>query len=119
MRRLKLRIGKVLSSPFCRTKETARLAFGRFRISQALLNTIVAQHDARLRTQIRAARRLLGTQPAPGMLTLFVTHGSVVGDTTGQTLEEGETLFFRPLGSSRFRLVGRILPRDGRTLRPA
>jgi hypothetical protein len=53
------------------------------------------------------------------MLTLFVTHGSVVGNTTGQTLEEGETLFFRPLGSSRFRLLGRILPRDGRTLRPA
>jgi hypothetical protein len=28
-RRLQLRIGAVLSSPFCRTRETARLAFGR------------------------------------------------------------------------------------------
>jgi phosphohistidine phosphatase SixA len=118
-RRLQLRIGNVLSSPFCRTKETARLAFGRFRISQALLNTIATEHDGRWRRQIRAARRLLGTNPAPGALTVLVTHGSVVGDTTGQTLEEGETLVFRPLGASRFRLLGRILPREWQTLKPA
>jgi phosphohistidine phosphatase SixA len=118
-RRLELRIGNVLSSPFCRTKETARLAFGRFRVSQVLLNTVVAEHDARWRSQVRAARRLLGTKPAPGMLTVLVTHGSVVGDTTGQTLEEGETLVFRPLGSSRFRLQGRVLPREWQTLKPA
>jgi phosphohistidine phosphatase SixA len=117
-RRLKLRIGSVLSSPFCRTKETARLAFGRFRVSRALLNTIDAEHDVRWRRQIRAARRLLGTKPASSMLTVLVTHGSVVGDTTGLTLEEGETLVFRPRGSSRFRLLGRILPREWRTLRP-
>ncbi len=119
VRRLRLRIGSVFASPFCRTKETARLAFSRFRISQALLNTIASEHDARWRSQIRAARRLLGTKPADGMLTVLVTHGSVVGDTTGQTLEEGETLVFRPLGASRFRLVGRILPREWGTLKPA
>jgi phosphohistidine phosphatase SixA len=119
VRRLGLRIQRVLASPFCRTKETARLAFGRFRISQALLNTVVAAHDARWRKQIQAARRLLGTRPARGMLTVLVTHGSVVGDTTGHTLAEGEALVFRPLGSSRFRLVGRILPREWRALGPA
>jgi phosphohistidine phosphatase SixA len=119
VRRLRLRIGSVLASPFCRTKETARLAFGRFGISRALLNTVDAEHDASWRRQIQAARRLLGTKPAPGMLTVLVTHGSVVVDTTGQTLEEGETLVFRPLGASGFRLVGRILPRDWRTLGPA
>jgi phosphohistidine phosphatase SixA len=118
VRRLGLRIGRVLASPFCRTKETARLAFGRFTVSRALLNTIVAEHHARWRAQIRAARRLLGSRPAPGTLTVLVTHGSVVEDTTGQTLEEGETLVFRPLGSSRFRLLGRILPAEWRTLRP-
>ena len=38
-------------------------------------------------------------------------------DTTGLTLEEGETLVFRPLGNSRFRLVGRIAPGDWPVLR--
>ena len=118
-RRLGLRIGSVLASPFCRTKETARLAFGRFTVNMALLNTIVAEHDARWRRQIRAARRLLGTKPAPRTLTVLVTHGIVADDVTGKTLEEGETLVFRPLGSSRFRLIGRILPAEWRTLRPA
>jgi hypothetical protein len=66
-----------------------------------------------------APHRLLGTKPAQGTLTILVTYGSVVGDTTGHGLEEGETLVFRPLGSSRFRLLGRILPREWPRLRPA
>ena len=115
--RLQLRIGAVLSSPFCRTRETARLAFGRATVSPTLLNTVTADHDAAWRRQIRAARRLLGTKPRPGWVTVLVTHGSVVGDVTGLTLEEGETLVFRPLGDSRFRLVGRILPRAWAALR--
>ena len=117
VRRLKLRIGAVLSSRFCRTRETARLAFGRATISPALLNTITAEHDAAWRRQIRAARVLFGTKPAAGKVTVLVTHGVVVGDVTGQTLEEGETLVFRPLGNSKFRLLGRIRPRAWAALR--
>ncbi|HWL33569.1 MAG TPA: histidine phosphatase family protein [Gaiellaceae bacterium] len=116
-RRLKLRIGAVLSSPFCRTRETARLAFGRATVNSALLNTVVAVHDAAWRRQIRTARQLLGAKPDAGRVTVLVTHGSVVGDATGHTLEEGETLVFRPLGSARFRLIGRILPRGWAALR--
>jgi len=116
-RRLHLRVGTVLTSPFCRTRETARLAFGRATVSRALLNTVNAIHNASWRKQIRDARRLLGTKPPPGRLTVLVTHGSVVTDATGQILEEGETLVFRPRGLSRFALVGRILPREWRTLR--
>jgi phosphohistidine phosphatase SixA len=116
-RRLRLRVDKVLSSAYCRTLETARLAFGRATISRALLNTIVAPHDARWRAQIRAFRQLLGTRPPAGTLTVLVTHGVVVGDATGLTLEEGETLVFRPLGPSRFRLLGRILAGDWADLR--
>ena len=115
-RRLKLKVGAVLSSAFCRTLETARLAFGRATVSPALLNTIVADHDAAWRRQIRAARALLGTKPAAGRVTVLVTHGVVVGDVAGQTLEEGETLVFRPLGNSKYRLVGRIMPRGWATL---
>ena len=38
-------------------------------------------------------------------------------DATGFTLEEGETLVFRPLGNGRFRLVGRIAPAEWKTIR--
>ena len=117
MRRLGLPLGQVLSSAYCRTLETARLAFGRATVHPALLNTIAAEHDARWRKQIRDARRLLGTRPAAGKLTILVTHGVVVQETTGQSLEEGEAIVFRPLGSSRFRVVGRVMPDEWGTLR--
>ena len=116
VRRLQLRLGSVLSSPFCRTLETARIAFGRAKVSPSLLNTITASHDAAWRRQIRAARRLFGARPIRSRVTVLVTHGSVVRDVTGHTLDEGETLVFRPSGQGRFRLIGRILPRRWATL---
>jgi virginiamycin B lyase len=117
VRRLGLRVGKVFSSPFCRTKETAQLAFGRATVHPALLNTVVAEHNAAWRKQIRAARQLFGTKPAQGTITALVTHGSVVSDTTGETVEEGEALVVRPLGNSRFRIIGRVLAREWGALR--
>jgi hypothetical protein len=116
-RRLGLRIGRVLASPYCRTLETARLAFGRATPSRALLNTIDSKHDARWRRQIREVRRLFGTKPRPGTLTVLVTHGIVVVDASGPELLEGETLVLRPFGKSRFRSLGQILPADWRLLR--
>jgi len=112
VRRLEFSIRTVLTSRFCRTVETARLAFGRAKVEPALLNTITAAHDAAWSRQMRAFRRLIGTRPARGALTVLVTHGVVVTDATNLTLEEGETLVFRPRGNSRFQLVGRIGP-DG------
>jgi Histidine phosphatase superfamily (branch 1) len=119
VRRLDLHISAVLTSAFCRTRETARLAFGRAQLTPALLNTITAAHDARWQAQMRAVRRLFGTRPTPGSVKVLVTHGVVVSDATGLTLEEGETLVLRPLDSSRFRLLGRILPREWRMLAAA
>jgi len=116
VRRLRLRIGRVLASPYCRTLETARLAFGRARPSRTLLNTIAERHDARWRRQMRAVRALFGARPDPGTLTVLVTHGSVVVDAAGLELVEGETLVLRPRGNSRFRLIGRILATDWRLL---
>ena len=117
VRRLHLRVARVLASAFCRTRETARLAFGRATTSRALLNTIGVPHDAAWRAQVRAARRLIGTKPPAGTVTVLVTHGILVDEATGQTLAEGETLVFRPSGASRFRLVGRILPHEWSILR--
>jgi virginiamycin B lyase len=117
VRRLDLPIGTVLTSRYCRTQETARLAFGRGKVESALLNTISAAHDTAWRNQMRAARRLIGTPPTAGTLTVLVTHGDVVSDATGLVLDEGETLVFRPLGNSRYRLVGRIAPDTWSALR--
>ena len=110
-------IGTVLSSAYCRTLETARLAFGRATVSPALLNTIAATHDARWRAQIQAARRLIGTKPKPGTLTVLVTHGVVVQEATGQGWRRARRSSSGRVGNSGFRVVGRVLPREWGTLR--
>jgi phosphohistidine phosphatase SixA len=109
VRRLGISVGVVLTSPFCRTRETARLAFSGATMSRALLD-MGAESDAGRRNQTLAVRRLLGTKPAAGTVTVLVTHGSVVADVTGTTIGEGESLVFRPHGDRRFDLIGRIDP---------
>ena len=117
VRRLEARVGTVLASPFCRTRDTARLAFGRYTVSRALLNTVSSIHNAAWRRQIKAARVLFGRVPATGKVTALVTHGSVITDVTDEVVEEGEALVLRPRGRSRFTLLGRVLANEWRTLR--
>jgi virginiamycin B lyase len=118
-RRAGIRLGRVLASPFCRTMQTARLAFRRATAQPTLQNTIAAAHDAAWRRQIRAARAVFGRAPAAGTTDVLVTHGSVVADVTGETLSEGEALVLRPSPGGRFKVAGRLQPADWRSARRA
>jgi phosphohistidine phosphatase SixA/flavodoxin len=110
--------GQVLASPYCRTLDTARLAFGRAEPSRELLPTIAAAAD---REQLVAGlRRLLGTQPPAGVNTILVSHQSILQDATGVAIAEGEAAVFGPGGANGFGLVARVLPNAWATLvRPA
>lgn len=73
-------IARVLSSPWCRCLETARLAFGRAEPWTALNNL----HGRREREaeQMQSLREMTGRRHAGGNVIL-VTHGSVVLPLTG------------------------------------
>lgn len=103
--RLRIPIGAVRSSPFCRCADTARLAFG----YMLLDNDLLPAQAPNARQHLAAARRQLGTPPLPGRSTVLVTHLDTIKAITGVELEEGETLIVRPApkGGS-FALVGRI-----------
>src|SRR5512134_1792259 len=62
LRRLKIPIGEVLASPFCRTMETARLAFGKARATNDVRGGPLSADDA---ARYQPLQRLLGTRPAP------------------------------------------------------
>ena len=64
-RALELPLGDVLSSGYCRTRETAQLAFGRATIVSALTG-IPAEMVGTYTGRVRALRRLLGTKPPDG-----------------------------------------------------
>jgi broad specificity phosphatase PhoE len=110
IKRLDIPIGDVLASPFCRTRETAQLIFGRATVAPA-----VRGGPARPETSDRYAelRKLLSTPPRAGTNLVIASHGNPFRAVTDTAyLAEGEAAVIRPLGAQGFRIVARI-PKDG------
>ena len=106
-RRLEIPVGQVLASPFCRTRETARLAFGRLRASRALLSPEFFAETGN--GQRKGLRRLLTVRPGDQSNTVLVSHGSAIYDATGLNPDEGDVVVARPRRGARgFRLVSTI-----------
>ena len=96
-------VGRVLSSPWCRCLETARLAFGRAEPWPALANLFGRQERA------DALRAALSEPPTDGTLVL-VSHGSTISSATGVVPAMGELVVVTPEGGGRFTVAGRIPP---------
>jgi virginiamycin B lyase len=109
VRRLAIPVGDVLASPYCRTRDTARLAFGRLRASSALLSArYLASPSARARQPARL-RRLLAAPPRRRTNTVLVSHAFAIDDATGVSLAEGEAAVVAPAGATRaFRVVATV-----------
>lgn len=106
-RSLGIPVGDVLSSGYCRTRETAELAFGGATVVPALTgipNEQVGSHFAR----VRALRRLLGERPPDGQNVVVVGHIANLEAATEVEIDEGDAAVFEPLGRSRYRLVARM-----------
>ncbi len=110
-RRLGIPVGRVLTSPWCRVRDTAQLAFGR---GEAVVDRLwdsgylPADERARYRDRLRA---LLSSPPEGGSNTVLVGHMPQLYDVTGVALEEGESLLVWPQGDG-FRALNRV-PADG------
>ena len=109
IQRLRIPIGDVLASPFCRTRETAQLIFGRLRVDAAVRGG-PASDDA---NRYAGLRRLLSTPPADGTVLAIASHGNPFRAVAGTPyLAEGEAAVVKPLGERGFRVIARI-PKDG------
>jgi phosphohistidine phosphatase SixA len=110
IKRLDIPIGDVLASPFCRTRETAQLIFGRATVAPAVRGGPARPDRDDRYAELRA---LLSTPPRAGTNLAIASHDNpfhAVTDT--QYLSEGEAAVIRPLGAQGFRIVARI-PKDG------
>lgn len=111
-RRLRIPVGKVLSSEFCRCRDTAQLAFGRFELTHTL--TVVRREpefEPARRAAAHGLRKLLATAPAPGENTVLVSHGFNLIDLEGIYLsEQGEAAIYLPDGVGGYTLVARVRP---------
>jgi phosphohistidine phosphatase SixA len=107
--KLDLPVGEVIASPYCRTRETAELAFDEVRTDPAMLplpGVGAPGQDA----AFDAAKQLVAEEPEDGTLTVLVGHISVIEPVTGATPEEGGAAVFRPDGEGEFRIVAEVAP---------
>jgi broad specificity phosphatase PhoE len=100
-------VERVLSSPWCRCVETAKLAFGGAPETSTALNNLFGRSENRAR-QVKEMEALAGTRPKKGNLVL-VTHGSAIAALTGINPGTGEMVIVTPLGGGKFKLAGRLL----------
>lgn len=108
-RELGIPVGRVLASPFCRTRDTARLAFGRVQPSRALLSAEFLAGEAAAARQRNKFRELLAERPSGGTNTVLVSHNFAIDDATGVSLAEGEAVILVPgRGPRGFDVAGRI-----------
>ena len=113
-RRLGIPVGNVRASEFCRCKETAELAFGRFDIEPGLTGVSRSAEAAGRRGQaVKALKNLLATEPATGSNSVLVSHGFNLWDAEGFHLgTQGEAAIYRPDGRGGYVLIARLLPRQ-------
>jgi Histidine phosphatase superfamily (branch 1) len=111
IKRLGIPIGPVYASPFCRTQETARLAFGRAERTNEARGGPANTNDP---TRYEPLRLLLSTKPPRGANAVIASHGNPFYALFGPPyLAEGEMAVVDP---SAFVVVGRIRLDDWRTL---
>jgi len=103
----RIAVGRVLSSQWCRTLETAELAFpGRVQ-TEPIVNSFFAE-PGKGPDQTRAARALLGAWSGPGTLVI-VTHQVNITALTGIVPASGEGVVIRIEGGT-LAVIGRLRP---------
>ena len=109
-KRLRIPVGHVLASPYCRTLETARLAFGKVTSDLELSHTVTADAATTQRRAV-ALTKLLATVPAPGSNTVLSGHTGNLQEATGiWPSPEGVAIVFKPDGRGSSRYVATIDP---------
>lgn len=111
-------LDRVVASPFCRTVETAELAFGATETDEALLALPTMEgvsEEARDRVAA-AGRELIATPPAGEGNVVLVGQLGNVSPITGTSMDEGGTAVFRPDGGGSFDLVAQVPPQGWQAL---
>jgi hypothetical protein len=115
LKRLGIPIDKVYASPFCRTVETAMLAFGKAEKTNDARGGPLKSDDPK---RYDALRKLLSTPPAAGKNNVISSHGNPFYAVFGAPyLAEGEIAVVRPGSSAGAALAGKIRLEDWPALR--
>ena len=108
LRQERIRIAKVLSSPWCRCLETARLADVGAVQTEATFGNAYVMSDKRVDLR-EGGRAVIDRWRGPGVL-LVVTHGENIRALTGQSPSTGEIVVVAPGAGSALKVIGAVPP---------
>jgi Histidine phosphatase superfamily (branch 1) len=102
----KIPIKQVLTSQFCRAKETATLAFGKADVWEPL-NSFYDK-PMRKSEQTRLLHQRMEQAPRDGTNLILVTHGYNITSATGLNPDPGDMLIVEPSFRVGYRVVGEL-----------
>ena len=109
IQRLDIPVGRILSSEYCRARETAQLMnLGPVLPTRSLMNTRVAYLVGGQKEVVIRAQEEIGRHPVKGTNTILVAHGNLMHAATGAYTDEGGAAVFLPMGDGTFTLVAQI-----------
>jgi len=101
-----VKVEQVLTSPYCRTADTAKIAFGKGQPAEFLyVLEAPAQEQAEANTEQLSQK--IGSYSGSGILVL-VTHAPNINAVSFETVEKGAFLVLQPMGDSEFEEIGII-----------
>jgi phosphohistidine phosphatase SixA len=109
LRERRVPVARLLSSPWCRCLETARLVFGREAEVEPALGNLFGRPE-REAGQLAALRALVG-RPVTGGNAFMVTHGSTTYALTDVSPATTEMVIVEPRPGGAFRVAGRLAVR--------
>jgi broad specificity phosphatase PhoE len=112
MRKQRIPIGGVLASPLCRTRDTARIAFGAYRVWPHLEESALSDQAER----IAAVSRVIGAHKGPENLVL-VTHQPIIDALTLELVDWGTMVIVKPDGKGGINVVKQLPPVAWQTAR--
>ena len=106
-KRLGIPVGAVVASPYCRTRETARLAFGRVQAAPEARGGPGTAADA---ARYQPLSERLATRPKAGVNDVIVSHGNPFRALHPELgyLAEAEAAIIKPLGSGSHEVWARV-----------
>jgi len=119
LRALDVPVGRIYSSPYCRTLETARRAFPGQAITEvAELGRIGRTIINQIPDSCARLKQLLSGRPSAGKNSFIVGHSDNLAAVGGPEIEEAGLAVFRP-AKDGYKLVGTLNPGQWKALAQA
>lgn len=99
-------INKVLTSPYCRTTETGKIAFTKIE-SAKFLSVLEALSQKQAEANTKTLQQKIASYSGAGNLVL-ITHAPNINAVSFESVEMGAFLVLKPMGEDEFEEIGKI-----------